>query len=70
MICVLSALEPEGVDMGVMAYEEDFSQRHHGLAEMHPIREDLIARIELFPCLGIERIQSEIADRGGTVLSR
>ena len=67
---MLSALEPEGVDMGVMAYDEDLSERHHGFAEMHPIREDLIARIELFPCFGIERIQSEIADRCGTVLSR
>ena len=53
-----------------MADDEDFPQGHDGFAEMHPIGDDLSARIELLSRLRIERKKNEVVDRGGAVLSR
>src|ERR1700722_16797387 len=63
-------LKPERVDMRVVSHYKDFAQRHHRLAEMHPIRDDLIAGIKLFSCLRIEGVENQVVDWSGAVLGR
>src|ERR1700688_939445 len=70
MFFPFALFESERIDMGVMAHHEDFSEGHDRFAEMHPIGNDLSARIELFSRLCIECKENEIVDRSGTVLGR
>src|SRR5580692_3443596 len=63
-------LKPERVDVSIVGNYKDFAQRHHRLAEMHPIRDDLAAGIKLFSRLRIERVKDQIVDWSGTVLGR
>src|ERR1700723_2827659 len=63
-------LKPERVDMSIVGNDKNFAQRHHRLAEMFPIGDDLIAGIKLFSRLRIERVENQIVDGSGAVLGR
>src|SRR5579872_1490256 len=49
--------------MAVMRDQKYFSQGNYGLAEMHPIRNDLVTRPERFARLSIERVKCQVAYR-------
>src|SRR5450631_568384 len=60
-----SALQPECIDVRIMGDDEDLAEGDHGLGEMYPVRDRLLACVELLSGFGVEGVEDEITHRHG-----